>query len=178
MSKFLKRPFVAFAPFFVLGLFVLVACATPQESPANVVEYATTTTPTTVVLTTTTSSTTTSTTSTIVVPVPTTMAAAPEPIVEEPVAPPADLVGIEKMICDTFAGDCDKALSVVYCESRFNPSTVGSAGERGLFQIHPVHIPYLQERGLTWDAMFDPQANIAYAYDLYARAGWGPWTCA
>lgn len=100
---------------------------------------------------------------------------APEPAVPVVVEPATDL---ESLICATFTADCGKALSVVYCESRFNPGTVGAAGERGLFQIHPVHIPYLAERGMTWDSMFDPASNIAYAYDLYNRSGWGPWTCA
>jgi hypothetical protein len=95
------------------------------------------------------------------------------PVVE--VVPSGDL---EQMICATFVDQCAKALSVVYCESRFDTNTVGAAGERGLFQIHPVHIPYLADRGLSWDSMFDPASNIAYAYDLYSRSGWGPWTCA
>lgn len=100
------------------------------------------------------------------------------PVATEP--PPAAIPAgsIEEMICNTFGDQCQKALSVVRCESSFNPGTVGAAGERGLFQIHPVHIPYLQDRGMTWDSMFDPASNISYAYDLYSRSGWGPWTCA
>lgn len=85
---------------------------------------------------------------------------------------------VEQMICTTFGDQCQKALDVAHCESRFVTTTVGDLGERGVFQIHPVHIPYLQERGMTWDSMFDVSANIAYAYDLYGRAGWGPWSCA
>jgi soluble lytic murein transglycosylase-like protein len=81
------------------------------------------------------------------------------------------------MICATFGDQCSKALSVVQCESNFNPGVVGAAGERGLFQIHPVHIQYLAPFG-GWDAMFDPAANIAYAHNLYSQQGWGPWTCA
>lgn len=103
------------------------------------------------------------------------------PVAPAPVAPSVEVVpsnDLERMICATFGDQCSKALSVVYCESRFNTGTVGAAGERGLFQIHPVHIPYLADRGLSWDAMFDPASNIAYAYDLYSRSGWGPWTCA
>ena len=98
-------------------------------------------------------------------------------------APPAQTIeyepgSIENMICAAFGDQCSKALSVVHCESRFNPGTVGAAGDRGLFQIHPVHIPYLSDRGMSWEAMFDPASNIAYAHDLYSRSGWGPWTCA
>ena len=112
---------------------------------------------------------------------PTTLPPVTAPPVAAPPAPPVGVVpttDIEQAICATFVDDCAKALSVVYCESRFNPGTVGAAGERGLFQIHPVHIPYLQDRGMAWDDMFSVSANIAYAYDLYSRSGWGPWTCA
>lgn len=102
----------------------------------------------------------------------------PPPPPPAPVVPEVAAGSIEEMICNTFGDQCQKALSVVRCESSFNAGTVGAAGERGLFQIHPVHIPYLQDRGMTWDSMFDPASNIAYAYDLYSRSGWGPWTCA
>lgn len=124
-------------------------------------------------------STTTTTSPPTTMPPTTTMPVAPS--APAPVAPPSEVVpsnDLESMICATFGDQCSKALSVVYCESRFNTGTVGAAGERGLFQIHPVHIPYLADRGLSWDAMFDPVSNIAYAYDLYSRSGWGPWTCA
>jgi hypothetical protein len=104
---------------------------------------------------------------------------------EVPTVPPAivyetnSIAGdsIEGMICATFGDQCAKALSVVRCESGFNPGVVGGAGERGLFQIHPVHAPNLGAYG-GWDAMFDPAANIAYAYALFSGSGWGPWTCA
>ena len=96
------------------------------------------------------------------------------PIVEQQVQPSSD---IEALICSTFVNDCAKALSVAWCESNYNAGVVGGAGERGLFQIHPVHIPNLDSYG-GWDAMFDPSANIAYAYALYSSSGWGPWTCA
>lgn len=96
------------------------------------------------------------------------------PIVAQQVQPSSD---IEALICSTFVNDCAKALSVAWCESNYNPGVVGAAGERGIFQIHPVHIPRLGPYG-GWDAMFDPSSNIAYAYALYSSSGWGPWTCA
>jgi hypothetical protein len=107
------------------------------------------------------------------------------PVTAPPVtipAPPVPVVEfaagtIQDMICATFGDQCAKALSVVQCESNFNPNVVGGAGERGLFQIHPVHANNLGAYG-GWDAMFDPAANIAYAYALYSGSGWGPWTCA
>jgi hypothetical protein len=32
-----------------------------------------------------------------------------------------------------------KAIQVAHCESRFKADAVGALGERGVFQIHPVH---------------------------------------
>jgi len=107
-------------------------------------------------------------------------AAVQTPAEQAPPAPPAMVYAansIEDMICATFGDQCAKALSVVQCESGFNPGVVGGAGERGLFQIHPVHAPNLGAYG-GWDAMFDPAANIAYAHALFSGSGWGPWTCA
>lgn len=69
------------------------------------------------------------------------------------------------------------AVQVAVCESGLNPNAVGSHGERGLFQIHPVHISSIQKAGFTWDQMFDPNANIAYAKLLYGWQGWNPWSC-
>lgn len=109
--------------------------------------------------------------------VPPTPPPAPEPI-PEPVVVDVPSGSIEEMICNTFGDQCQKALSVAWCESRYNPGTVGAAGERGIMQIHPVHIQYLGNYGLTWDDMFDPAANLTYAYALYSSQGWGPWTCA
>jgi hypothetical protein len=107
-----------------------------------------------------------------------------EPVYEEPVyyePPPAVEVpagSIEEIICSVFGDQCQKALSVAWCESNYNPNVVGAAGERGLMQIHPVHINNLPAYGLTWDSMFDPYSNLQYAYALYSSQGWSPWTCA
>jgi TolA-binding protein len=42
-------------------------------------------------------------------------------------------------------------------------------GSRGLFQIGC-------DSTANFDAMFDPAANIAQAYNLYANRGWKPWS--
>jgi hypothetical protein len=107
--------------------------------------------------------------------IPVTVPATPPTTVAPVVVPAGD---IADLVCSVFGAECDKALAVAWCESRHNPMVVGGAGERGLFQIHPVHIPYLADLGLTWEQMFDPVANTNYAYALWSRSGWGPWTCA
>lgn len=42
-----------------------------------------------------------------------------------------------------------RAVRVAWCESHFNPGATGSAGERGYWQIHPVHA----------DSTYDPDGN-------------------
>lgn len=62
----------------------------------------------------------------------------------------------------------DAALSVIRCESGGNPNATGAAGERGLFQIHPLH----------FDSTHDPEGNVRAAYRISGGgAGWGAWTC-
>jgi soluble lytic murein transglycosylase-like protein len=67
----------------------------------------------------------------------------------------------------------DAAIRVARCESRLYARAVGSAGERGLFQIHPVHFAWASPARL-----FDPFYNARVAYRL-SRAGrsWSHWTC-
>jgi soluble lytic murein transglycosylase-like protein len=66
-------------------------------------------------------------------------------------------------------------MRVASCETggTFNPRAVGRAGERGLFQIHPVHFGRLDERRL-----FERRYNARVAYRM-SRGGrdWSPWTC-
>ena len=57
--------------------------------------------------------------------------------------------------------------------STLEPSA--APGERGIFQIHPVHRAWL---GARWARLFDPVENARAARDLHRRAGWQPWTTA
>lgn len=76
-------------------------------------------------------------------------------------------------VCKVFKSRCNQAWRVVMCESRGNPRAVGGAGERGLFQIHPVHFRWAQPGRL-----FDPTWNAKVAYRL-SRGGtsWSHWAC-
>ena len=75
------------------------------------------------------------------------------------------------------AGDVDRALGVIACESRGDPSAHnGSSGASGLFQ----HMPrYWSERssaaGWSGASIFDPEANVAVAAWLAYSDGWGHW---
>jgi soluble lytic murein transglycosylase-like protein len=77
------------------------------------------------------------------------------------------------VIRSVFGANASSALRVAHCESRYNSRAVGSAGERGLFQIHPVHRSWV-----NWGAMFNPWVNARAAYRL-SRGGtnWSHWTC-
>ena len=68
------------------------------------------------------------------------------------------------------------ALCVAWAESRDQPRTVGSLGERGVFQLHPVHRAWIGEA--RWRRMFDPVTNAAVALVLVRHAGWSPWSTA
>ena len=57
---------------------------------------------------------------------------------------------VKATICEVFGPRCGPALRVAHCETggTFNPRARGRAGERGLFQIHPVHFGWLDETRL------------------------------
>ncbi len=92
-----------------------------------------------------------------------------------PVAPhPVPVYGTSSGTCphlivETFGSAARAACAVAECESGFNWNATGAAGERGIFQIHPVHGAY---------SSYDPYTNVSYAYQL-SRGGtdWGHWTC-
>jgi hypothetical protein len=79
------------------------------------------------------------------------------------------------VVCDVFGSRCAAAMRVVACETggTFDPHAVGDAGERGLFQIHPVHFGRLDAGRL-----FERRYNALFAYRL-SRGGrdWSAWTC-
>jgi hypothetical protein len=66
---------------------------------------------------------------------------------------------------------------VAYCETggTFDPLAVGHLGERGLFQIHPIHASRWPD---YWDNWSDPRRNAEMAYDLSAGGtDWSRWSC-
>jgi soluble lytic murein transglycosylase-like protein len=77
----------------------------------------------------------------------------------------------------TFPRTAATALCIAWHESRLDPRAVGNAGERGIFQIHPVHRAWL---GGRWARMFDPVENARAARDLHRTSGysWRPWSTA
>lgn len=58
-------------------------------------------------------------------------------------------------------------------ESHFDDAAVGSAGERGLLQVHPCHQRGMQRLG--WD-FTDGADRVAYACVLWDSSGLRPWS--
>jgi Lysozyme like domain len=88
----------------------------------------------------------------------------------------ADRHRIRSAICSVFTGTrCGPAIRVATCETggTLNPRARGRLGERGLFQIHPVHFRTFNPRRL-----FEVLYNVRAAFRL-SRGGrdWSPWTC-
>ena len=105
----------------------------------------------------------------------------PEPTPEPPAAP----VDIRAIICSA-PWPCADALLVVYgptppnerapfgCpngESGGNRLAVSRGGHRGLFQLYDGHAWRFERRGWTWDDAFDPERNVAIAYELWLDQG-------
>ena len=82
---------------------------------------------------------------------------------------------VKAAVCEVFGPRCSAALRVVACETggTYSPWARGSAGERGIFQIHPVHFGWVDEA-----ALWLPGYNAQIAYRL-SRGGrdWSHWSC-
>lgn len=87
---------------------------------------------------------------------------------------------VQEIIARYFGSQTQKALSVVRCESRFDPNAMSpGGGNHGLFQINNVHSGNFQAvTGVPWSGRYDAEANTRFAKWLYDQSGWGPWACA
>ncbi len=85
--------------------------------------------------------------------------------------PPADIAAAIR----AFDWDWGWATRTAFCESSLNPLDIGLAGERGLMQIHPIHLDRIQRLGYTWAQMYEVGPNLAVAYDLWREQGEIPW---
>ena len=57
---------------------------------------------------------------------------------------------------------------VAWCESRWSPNATGGAGERGTFQVHPIHR----------DSTYDELGNFLAAYRISSGGyDWTSWSC-
>ncbi len=63
-------------------------------------------------------------------------------------------------------------MKVAYCESRLDARATSPAGDRGLFQIAPLHSARV---GGDLSLLYDPEINANVAFQLYQERGWSPW---
>jgi len=64
---------------------------------------------------------------------------------------------------------------VSFCESGQQPEKEGLLGERGVFQLHPIHAGRFKAHGWAYQDAYDPVKNIVVAHELYLDQGWRPW---
>ncbi|NND84778.1 MAG: transglycosylase SLT domain-containing protein [Acidimicrobiia bacterium] len=102
----------------------------------------------------------------------------PTTVAEATWIPPTSVERWRPLLLDFFApSDVERALRVMWCESRGEPGAVHpTSGATGLFQ----HLPeFWDERsagaGFDGRSAKDPEANIAVAGWLVARDGWRHW---
>ena len=69
-----------------------------------------------------------------------------------------------------------EALRVAGCESGWRPTAVGTAGEVGLFQLHPINAGRFEFHGVSLDPS-NPVHNAYIALRIWERDGWEPWSC-
>ena len=88
-----------------------------------------------------------------------------------------EIVDVITTAAGTYGVSGARLLAVARCESRLNPSAVGRAGERGLFQLHPRGLlPDFYARGYS-DPM-NAWESADYAASAFARGLASHWTCA
>jgi len=92
-----------------------------------------------------------------------------------PEPPPPPRVPTDAELVDELFGWPGRQL--VACESSWNRWAVGRYGERGLFQIHPVHRARIAAMGYSFDDMFEAEPNIRVAVEIRRVQGLKAWTC-
>lgn len=69
--------------------------------------------------------------------------------------------------------DIKIAMGVVQAESGCRTDALSNQGDRGLFQINPVHTAKVNG---NLDSLFDPILNTKIAYQIYNDNGWQAWS--
>jgi len=71
------------------------------------------------------------------------------------------------------AGMWEQAYSVINCESRFDPWSIGDEGNsRGLYQIHKKYHPEVSN-----ECAFSPVCSTEWTIKYVEKNGWKAWTC-
>ena len=85
---------------------------------------------------------------------------------------------IPEVVCEFFADDCVRALSIAWCESLHNPRAYNPEGSHGLFQIKQY---WWGPRifGRQWADRYDVEQSTRFAFHIvgHTQAKWRLWTC-
>lgn len=81
---------------------------------------------------------------------------------------------LECVVRTGFGSEAANAMSVVRCESVWNPRAVSPTGDYGLFQINRR---WNSEGWRLGANIYDPVWNTRIAYYFWQTRGWGDWTC-
>jgi hypothetical protein len=78
-----------------------------------------------------------------------------------------------------WGGDDSEALTVAYCESRYDEQARRPGSQYvGAFQIGVrTHAARIRALGYTEEDLLDAGKNTVVAYDLWKDSGWDPWAC-
>ena len=91
-----------------------------------------------------------------------------------------DSSGFLKEILQKYGWNSELAFNVMDCESGGNPlahnfSNITRDDSWGLFQINLYG--KLKEKRPSPEWLVIPENNIKFAYELYLKKGWIPWSC-
>lgn len=87
---------------------------------------------------------------------------------------------VRDYITQVFGSQAKNAIAVAKCESGLNPTRINNNPRTkdysvGVFQINLFGS--LRNGRPAEDKLLDAKFNIDYAYEMYQRQGWGPWSC-
>lgn len=90
-----------------------------------------------------------------------------------------DKEAIKQYICSK-SWDCATAIRIATCESGLNPNAyngnVGTGDNSvGIFQINILGALAKSRPSKDW--LLIATNNIDYAYQMYSKQGWAPWSC-
>ena len=87
---------------------------------------------------------------------------------------------IKNYIC-TKGWDCALAIKIFTCESGLNPSSINNNPNTGDYSVGISQINLignLRKSRPPEEWLLNPKNNIDYAFEMYQKQGFKPWSCA
>ena len=83
---------------------------------------------------------------------------------------------IPEVVCEYFADDCVRALSIAWCESLHNPRAYNGF-DNGLFQINEHYWGDVFKE--HWHKRYEVEQSTRFAFHIveHTQAKWQLWTC-